>query len=141
MRQRVAIAITSLVAAAVLAVGLSAAGFGPVPGAAQDEVADLAATGATVTVAEPGDPAEPEIIYVEPAPQPKTVVVKKRVQQRASNSGSAGSREVRATRSDHDDDDDEHEYERESAKERRESRRESAKERREHEREHEDDDD
>jgi hypothetical protein len=136
MRQRIAITISSLVAAAVLAVGLTAAGFGPEPRSALGEEADLAATDATLAIAETEDPTEPEIIYVKPAPKAKTVVVKKRVkQQRASNAGSTGNRQVRATRYDDDDDDRaEHrrEHERESAKERREERRE---------REHEDDDD
>ena len=114
MRQRVAIAISSLVAAAVLAVGLTAAGFGPAPQAALGEEAELAVTDATVDVAEPDEITEPEVIYVKPAPKPKTVVVKKRVkQQPASSSGSASRKVVRASRSHDDDDRAEHRRERE----------------------------
>ena len=128
MRQRLAIAISGLVVAAVLAVGLTAAGFGPGPRPAAAEEVETVAAATSV------EDAEPEVVYIEPAREPETVVVKKRVKQRASGAADQGSRQVRATRYEDDDDEAEH---------RRERRRESAKERREErrEREHEDEDD
>ncbi|MEX1296275.1 MAG: hypothetical protein AB1Z67_08905 [Candidatus Limnocylindrales bacterium] len=130
MRQRLAIAISSLVAAAVLAVGLTAAGFGPEPRPATAEEPPSAAIEGAV------EDVEREVIYVEPAPKPETVVVKKRVQQRSGSTAAGSTTRGSASRSDDDDDDeaeDRHEHRRESAKERREERREDAKERREHE--------
>jgi len=137
MRQRLAIALSGLVAAAVLAVGLTAAGFGPEPRpAAADEIEAVAAE---TTI----EDTEPEVVYIKPAPKPKTVVVKKRVQQKATGSARKDTKRARVMRSG--DDDDEAEHRRESRKERRQERREEAKERREerreHEREDEEDDD
>jgi hypothetical protein len=142
MRQRLAIAISAIVAAAVLAVGLTAAGFAPEPRPAAAEAAESPAIEAAV------EDLEPEIVYLKPAPKPKTVVVKKRVEDRASGSAGQGSQRLRASRSgdESDDDEDRREHRRESAKERQEDRREAAKERREEakerrEREDEDEDD
>jgi hypothetical protein len=118
MRHRLAIAISSLVAAAVLAVGLTAAGFGPVSVPAAAEVGD----GATGTTAEG---VEPEVVFVKPAPEPRTVVVKKRVEQQEGRSGTTCAGPGTAWGSGDDDEDDDE--------------RESAHERREHEREHDDD--
>jgi hypothetical protein len=134
MRQRLAIAISGVVAAGVLTVGLAAAGFGPEPRPDVRAAVDAEAVDRTV------EDTEPEVVYIKPAPTPETVVVTKRAKPADGGSGSA-SRQVRAARSG--DDDDEAEHRRESAKERRDERRESAKERREErrEREREDEDD
>ena len=137
MRQRLAIAISAIVAAAVLAVGLTAGGFVPEPRPVAAEEVQAPATGTAV------EDFEPEIVYIEPAPSPKTVVVKKRVNDQGSGSVKESSQRIRASRSGDDDDDDEdrRERRRESAKERQEDRREEAKERREREREREDEED
>jgi hypothetical protein len=139
MRRRIAIAISSLVAAAVLAVGLAASGFGPEPRSTPAEAAgtDVAES---VTAESMVADVEPEVVYIKPAPKPETVVVKKRVSGSVAGNAGKGSERVRSRRSAEDDDDDRGEHRREAAKERRESRRENAKERREREHEHEDDD-
>jgi hypothetical protein len=139
MRRRIAIAISSLVAAAVLAVGLAATGFGPEPrstpaGAAGTDVVQN--VGAETVV----QGVEPEVVYVKSAPKPETVVVKKRVNGTTAGNARVSSDRVRTRRSPEDDDDDRGEHRRESAKERREARREDAHERREREHEYEDDD-
>ena len=136
MRQRLAIAISGLVAAAVLAVGLTAAGFGPEPRPAAAEEVEAVAAETTI------EDTEPEVVYIKPAPKPQTVVVKKRVQQKAASSAKKSTKRTRATRSGDDDDEAEERRERrrESVKERREERREEAKERRERKDEDEDDD-
>jgi hypothetical protein len=125
MRQRLAIAVSSLVAAGVLAVGLSAAGFGPMTRPAAGEDLDVANVPGSAPAA--AEAAEPEVVYVEPAPKAKTVVKVKRVQ--ATNAGATKRRTapVRAVERE-----DEHE-EAEHRSERREAR--------EHEREYERDDD
>ena len=125
MRQRLAIAISSLVAAAVLVVGLTVAGFGPEQRSATGEEVEAVAAETTV------EDTEPEIVYIKPAPKPKTVFVKKPVQQKATGSAKKNTKRTRTTRSGDDDDE---------AERRRERRRESAKERREERREREDDD-
>lgn len=137
MRQRPAIAISAIVAAAVLAVGLTAAGFVPEPRPAAAEEVEAAAVESAVE--DPG----PEVVYIEPAPEPKTVVETKRVQDGGSGSAKKGSQRARASWPEDDDDDDEdrRERRRESARERLEDRREEAKERRERERERDDEDD
>ena len=73
MRQRIAIAISSITAAAVLAIGLTAAGFGPGNG--------LAATDPPAREEVAAQAPEPEIVYVQPAPERETVVVTKKVQK------------------------------------------------------------
>jgi ABC-type antimicrobial peptide transport system permease subunit len=132
MRQRLAIAISGLVAAAVLAVGLTAAGFAPESRSVAAEVPDVT----PVESVERVDELEPEVVYVKPAPEPKTVIVTKRAKSatksKKNTAASRNTRQVRAARSD----DDDH---------RAEERREASKERREREREdredHEDEDD
>jgi hypothetical protein len=74
MRQRLAIVISGITAAAILAVGLSAAGFGPVSGLAAG-----APSGGEVDTAQADATPEPEVVYVKPAPKRKTVVVTERV--------------------------------------------------------------
>jgi hypothetical protein len=163
MRQRLALIISGTVTAAVLAVGLSAAGFGPSSGFATD---DGAGADGTVTAADAAP--EPEVVYVKPAPKRKTVVVTRQVAQRdtSAKSGTSakraksgpGARSGKASKSGtksksapprHREDDDryedekhEDEREREAAKQREEREREAAKQREEREREeHEEDDD
>lgn len=107
MRQRLALSISVLAAAGVLAIGLSAAGFGPTAQPDRDEVPN------EPTVLATEQAIEPEVVYVKPAPKPKTVVKTQRVKASASNSGTrrttrakAASREI------------EREYEREERHER-----------------------
>jgi hypothetical protein len=135
MRKAVVLAVSLLAAASVLTVGLAAAGFAPPPRASSagnldvisDEGANVAQAKATL---------EPEVVYVKPAPKPKTVVVKRQVRRattaRSSRSTSASrSTTVRRASREREDDD-----RRERASERR---KEAAEDRRERER-HEDDD-
>ena len=120
MRQRLAIAVSSLVAAGVLAVGLTAAGFGPGSRTDFDPAAQVVAAEAVAET--PVETIEPEVVYVKPAPKPKTVVVKKRVTASSSAAGtragaaSPKSNRVSATRVR--DDEREHEREREHEHER-----------------------
>jgi hypothetical protein len=113
MSQRLAITVSSLVAAGVLAVGLTAAGFGPGSRTDFDPAAQVVA--AEAVAGTPVETIEPEVVYVKPAPKPKTVVVKKRITAGSSatstRSGAASGKSdrVRATRVR----DDEREYERE----------------------------
>lgn len=103
MRQRLALAVSSLVAASVLAVGLSAAGFGPnaptIAGDDEHEVTQGTSDDST-------EATEPEVIYVKPAPSPKTVVKVKRT--KAKDGGSAKRRTTKVRTRDRDD---EHEHE------------------------------
>lgn len=97
MRQRLAITIGGLAAAGVLAVGLGAAGFAPAarpdPGPDQAEA-----------VVEAADPTiEPEVVYVKPAPPPKTVIVTERTRAAGSRSGNRQATRVRVA--EHEDDD------------------------------------
>jgi hypothetical protein len=130
MRQRLAIAISGLVAAGVLAIGLSAAGFGPVDRADPSDDQGTVAFDAAV------EPVEPEVIYVEPAAQPETVIVNKRAKASDGRTQARRNTEVRAAEREDEDEEAEHrrERQREARKERREHRRETAKERGEHER-------
>ena len=130
MRQRLAIAISGLAAAAVLAAGLSVAGFGAAsrpPGS--DQGADAAVSGAVEEAT-----LEPEVVYVEPAPTPKEVVVTERVTSSGERDRVRQRSRTRATR----DDDDAAEHRRERRRERRE--RDERDERDEHEERERDDD-
>jgi hypothetical protein len=98
-----AVIFSSLVAAGVLAVGLGAAGFGP-PRTAAESVTDGTPTDRPVRVA-----AEPEVVYVEPAPPRQTVVVRKRVT--GGSTSRTPSRAVVQGSRDHEDERDEHERE------------------------------
>ena len=90
MRQRLALAISSLTAAGVLAVGLSAAGFGPVDRAqsSDDQGPETIAAAAQAT--------EPEVVYIKPAPKPETVVVTKRTKSSAARAQTNRNARVRA---------------------------------------------
>ena len=116
MRQRIAIAISSITAAAVLAIGLTAAGFGPGNG--------LAATELPAEDEVAAQPPEPEIVYVKPAPKRKTVVVTEKVQKssvaktRANQPKPVRRATVRSTREHDDEHEHEHEREREHEHER-----------------------
>jgi hypothetical protein len=131
MRQRLAIAVSSLVAAAVLAVGLSAAGFGPnARTVAVDDVPETVGAGAD----EQTETTDPEVVYVKPAPSPKTVVKVK--QARSKDDSRTTRRTTRARSEERDDDHDDDHDEREWKRERRESReRDDDDDRDEHERE------
>ena len=85
MPQRLALTLASAAAALVLTVGLVAGGF--VPLAAPAGPAD--ATSDDVFALEDASP-EPEVVYVEPAPTPETIVLKK--QDKAKKAGSPSSR-------------------------------------------------
>jgi hypothetical protein len=116
MRQRLAITISGLVAAGVLAVGLGAAGFAPVarhdPG--QEQV-DATVEAAASTV-------EPEVVYVKPAPPRKTVVVTERARTAGDRSPTRQATRARVAEREDDDrwerrgerehewEDDEHEH-------------------------------
>jgi hypothetical protein len=132
MPQRLALAAAAVAATVVLAVGLVAAGFAPVP-AGQPAAASLEQP-ASDQAATPS--LEPEVVYVKPAPAPKTVVL----EQRASRSGSSASRTstVRSEERDHDAEEraERRQEEREAASERRKEAAERAEER--HEREDDD---
>ncbi len=103
MIKSLAITVAGVAAATALAFGLVAAGFGPRPaavGAAGGApfVEALAVAPATV------DPSlAPEIVYVKPAPPPRTVVVER---QTATGSSATGrdSTQVRAVRAVRDED-------------------------------------
>ena len=121
MRQRLALAISSVVAASVLAVGLSAAGFGPnAPTVASDDDFEVAQANADdPTEDELTEAVEPEIVYVKPAPAPKTVVKVKRT--KAKDGGSAKRRTSRVRAEDREDErerDDEWERKRERREDR-----------------------
>jgi hypothetical protein len=120
MVKRLGIAIGALAAAAVLTVGLVAAGFGPAPRNGEAVEAASVASGAE-QAGKPGR--EPEVVYVKPARKPRTIVVE-RTAARSSGSGSSSSqdrtvrvlrqqeadREDREDREDHEDREDrEHE--------------------------------
>ncbi len=85
MPQRLALITASVVATIVLTVGLVAAGFVPVPRAGQ---AVEAASNVSPTVTEDATQpsAEPEVVYIKPAPKPKTVVVEQPVSTKSSAS-------------------------------------------------------
>jgi hypothetical protein len=111
-RHRLAIAISSAVAACFLAVGLSAAGYGPLPRQDANEAPSAlgeAALGEAAAVADMD--MEPEVVYVQPAPNRKTVVVTQRA--RTAETASRGTVQPRSRSIGGDDDDrDDHERER-----------------------------
>ncbi len=99
MPQRLALIAAAAAATIVLAVGLAAAGFVPV--ARPGEPAVAAFDSATITTeAAP----EPEVVYVKPAPSPKTVVVQKPSKAATSSkSSTTPTRVVRNVRRESDD--------------------------------------
>ncbi|GEM_PF-5421853 len=128
MVKRIALIVSSLSAALVLAAGLAWAGYGPQASvAAEQEAAAADPAGAVAALLVPWEAGtaaalapvvqvEEEIVYIEPAPTPKTI----RVVRKAA-AVSAGSRAVRSSGDDHqgrghdgeyeDEDEDEHEDE------------------------------
>lgn len=138
MPQRLALAVASVVATIVLVFGLAAAGFGAP--SATDGSADAVSADATDAAL------EPEIVYIKPAPSPKTIVLKKkaRAAKAANAANKSGTNTVEREREDRDDDASERrEKKREAAEERRKKAAERAKEQREEreEREEREDDD
>ena len=134
MDRRLVIAISGSSAAVVLAVGLTAAGFVPGPrSVAEAETSQAVSEAVAAETSASADTAKPKVVYVKPAPKPKTVVVQRPARvQPASNAQSRSpvARPPRrsAQRGERDSEAREHEAER-------------RKEAREHEREHERDDD
>jgi hypothetical protein len=107
MFERLAITAVGVAATVVLTVGLVAAGFTP-RSAEPDAAIDAALLAAAQASADPSaDPTlEPEIVYIKPAPTPRTVVVERRTTTRdvSSGQGSSDTRPVRLVRGDDDDD-------------------------------------
>ena len=106
MIKRLAITAAGISAAIVLTVGLVAADLGPRPAGADPAGTEMLAT--PLTAASPT--LEPEIVYVKPAPAPRTVIVERQTAAGSTSTsrGSAQGRPVRAVR-DHDDDREDHE--------------------------------
>ncbi len=105
MPQRLALITASVVATIVLTVGLVAAGFVPLPRPDQAvEAASNVSTAVTDDALQPS--AEPEIVYIKPAPKPKTVVVEQPVAAKnpVAKKAPSGPRTT-ATPARHDDDD------------------------------------
>jgi hypothetical protein len=99
MRQRLAIATASVLAMMALTVGLVLAGFAPVPpGANGDPATEIAAAADAVAP----QAVEPQVVYIKPAPTPKTIVVNKPAKQTTSKVSST--RKVTTTVSRHGDD-------------------------------------
>ncbi len=109
MPQRLALITASVVATVVLTVGLVAGGFAPVPQPGQP--VDAASADTAVTAEQAIDPgSKPEVVYVKPAPSPKTIVLEKQTaskkQAATRKVASSGSRVTRTTRAEFRDDDD-----------------------------------
>lgn len=104
MIKSIAITAAGISAAIVLTVGLAAAGFGPRPTGADPAGPEVLA--APLTAASPtAEPTlEPEIVYVKPAPAPRTVVVERQTAS-GDTSTSRTSVQTRAVRGERDDDD------------------------------------
>jgi len=116
MIKSIAITAAGIGAAIVLTVGLVAAGFGPRPAGVDPAGAEVLAA-PLMAVSPTAEPTlEAEIVYVKPAPAPKTVVVERQTATRntAASRSSAQTRPVRAVRDDDDRDEreDHDEYER-----------------------------
>ena len=105
MPQRIALFAASAVATILLAVGLAAAGFVPLPHGGESAAA--APDAATTAAEQAGQlPVEPETVYVKPAPKPKTIVVEKPAAAKASTPRKASPvSRTGTTRSIHRDDD------------------------------------
>lgn len=104
MIKQVAITAAGIGAAIVLTLGLVAAGFGPRPAGADPAGTEVLAAPLTAAAALAEPTLEPEIVYVKPAPAPKTVVVERQTATRstAASRSSAQTRPVRAVRDDDD---------------------------------------
>lgn len=104
MIQRLAITAAGITAAVVLTVGLVAAGF--VPGSSRPpEDAALAADAAPGVDSADVQGSEPEVVYVKPAPKPRTIVVEKQAGRTsvAARQSGATPRTVRAQGEDRED--------------------------------------
>jgi hypothetical protein len=88
MLQRIIILVASAAAAAVLAVGLALAGFGPAAPAADTGVSEPAVepAAATLDAAAPLEAVQVDTVYLAPAPTPG-VVVQKVVRQKPAGHG------------------------------------------------------
>lgn len=135
MPQRLALAAAAVAATVVLAVGLVAAGFAPVP-AGQPAAASLEQPASDL---EAEQSLEPEVVYVQPAPTPKTIVLEQRAQ--ATRSGSTSSRTTTVRSEEREHEAEERDERREDEREERAERRKEAAERAGERREREDDDD
>ena len=117
MIKRLAITVAGISAAIVLTVGLAAAGFGPRPAGVDSAGTEVLAAPLTAAAPTVEPTLEPEVIYVKPAPAPKTVVVERQTAAGSTSTSrsNALSRPVRAVREDDDRDereDDEESHER-----------------------------
>jgi hypothetical protein len=106
MLERLAITAVGVTATVVLTVGLAAAGFAP-RSTEPDTSVDAALLAAAEASASPtaAPTLEPEIVYIKPAPTPRTVVVERQTAARdgSTGQGSAATRPVRLVRGDDDD--------------------------------------
>ncbi len=138
MPQRLALLAATVTATIVLTVGLVAAGFGPAPqtGQAADAGPDEQ-TAASEAV--PERSLEPRIVYIKPAPTPKTVVLRKQATPGTSRPTDSRAQPARAARQESQER--EREDRDEDAREQRKKAAERAKERREDARENEREDD
>lgn len=109
-RHRLAIAISSAVAACFLAAGLSAAGYGPLGHPDVEEAPSVSDEAVIVADVDADVARKPKVVYVKPAPKPKTVVVTQR--SRASETASRPTVQRRVSSTRWDDDDDDHERDR-----------------------------
>jgi hypothetical protein len=115
MIKSLAITVAGVAAAAALAFGLVAAGFGP-QAAAPGPAAGTQLAAAALTVPATAEPTvAPEIVYVKPAPSPRTVVVERQTANRSTSTIGGGTqvRPVRAIRGEgrsERDDGEEHEW-------------------------------
>ena len=104
MIRQLAIAATGIGAAILLTVGLAAAGFGPRPAGVDPAGTEVLAQPFTAASSTAEPTLEPEIVYVKPAPAPKTVVVERQAAASSTSTSrsSAQTRPVRAVREDDD---------------------------------------
>jgi hypothetical protein len=88
MLQRIIILVASAAAAAVLAVGIALAGFGPAAPAADTGVSEpvVEPAAATLDAGAPLEAVQVDTVYVAPAPTPE-VVVKKVIRQKPAGHG------------------------------------------------------
>ena len=84
MIKQVAITVAGIGAAIVLTVGLVAAGFGPRPAGVDPAGTEVLAAPLTATSPTAEPTLEAEVVYVKPAPAPKTVVVERQTATRTT---------------------------------------------------------
>ena len=102
-RHRLSIAISSAVAACFLAAGLSVASYGPLVRPGVEDAPPALGQADTDVDADLAN--KPRVVYVKPAPKPKTVVVTRRAPVSETAARSTDQRRVSSTRWDDDDDD------------------------------------